>query len=110
MKLFRFTTPFLLFLLLAGSTMLLSPQPVVGGDVIHTTCGIGAFNGSYDGEAMFVISLSGNINGSCHFSLVAGDPVAEPTTMTFPFPTPYGIVSCDAEISPSGRGHMTCHS
>jgi hypothetical protein len=101
---------FLLLLLLMVGSLLVAPQPAVGGDVIHTTCGIGALNGSYNGEAMFVLSSSGNINGFCHFTLTAGEPVAEPIRLTLPFPTPFGLVYCDAEFSPSGHGHMQCHS
>ena len=101
---------FLLLLLLAN--VVLAPQRVRGAaDVVHTTYSVGALGGSYVGDATFVKSSSGNINGFIDLRLVSGTPVVEATDLNIVSPTPFGsLVNCDATFYPSGRAKMLCHS
>src|ERR1051326_5711380 len=79
---------FLLLLLMANVVLVLAPQRLRGAaDVVQTTYSVGTLGGSYDGDATFVMSSSGNINGFIDLWLVAGTPVAEATDRNIVAPT-----------------------
>jgi len=95
-------------LLLANVVLLLAPQRLRGAaEVVQTTYSVGTLGGSYVGDAVFVISSSGNINGFIDLQLVSGTPVVELTDSNIVVPTPFGgLVNCDATFYPSGRAKM----
>ena len=103
---------FLLLLLIANVVLLLAPKRLRGAaDVVQTTYSVGALGGSYVGDATFVKSSSGNINGFINLELVSGTPVVGPTDLNIVSPTPFGIiVDCDGTFYPSGRAKLHCHS
>ena len=55
----------------------------------------------YSGSGTYVISDSGDVNLTCHLTLVSGTPVTEPTRTT------YG--NCETLQVPSGRAELNCH-
>jgi hypothetical protein len=77
-------------------------------NAIHTTFSLGTANGTYVGRAVFVEAGNGSVHGNCHGRLVLGDDVESTTSLSIFIATPYGLLSCDGELTPGGQVNLSC--
>lgn len=75
---------------------------------LQTTFSIGVENGTYAGRAVFVEAGNGSVHVQCHGSLVYGEDVESTTSVSTFIATPYGLLSCDGELTPGGQINLTC--
>src|SRR5262245_54133319 len=75
---------------------------------MQTTFSGGTANGSYVGKALVVDAGPGKARGYGHGSLVSGTDVARATSLRTFIATQYGLLGCDAVLTPGGQINMSC--
>jgi len=68
-------------------------------------CFFSAAGGFYNGPATLVETPSGNVNGQCNATVIAGSPVTSNTKFTAVFGSPFGRVTGRCVLTPSGNGN-----
>jgi hypothetical protein len=96
----------LLAALAAGAILLILPA-IASADarvITQTSCVAYTNAGAnfYSGSGTYVITDTGDVELTCHLTLVYGTPVSEPTKTN-----PYG--PCDILELPSGVATLNCH-
>lgn len=94
-----------MFTVLTGT--LLSPRGEAT-DIIQTTCSVGTENGTYVGRALFIETPNGNLKGFCNGDLVSGSDVETATSLSIFIGTAFGLLVCDATLTPGGRANLNC--
>jgi hypothetical protein len=97
---------FLLAALAAGAILLVIPSMAsADARVIPQTSCVAYANGGanfYSGSGTYVTTDTGDVELTCHLTLVYGNPVSEPTKTNA-----YG--PCDLLQLPSGQAELNCH-
>jgi len=75
-----------------------------------TSCSFPAEGGFYSGPATIVGTSGGNVNIQCNARLDTGTPVDKGTRIELDFSTPFGLMPCDVQLTPSGNGNVSCHA
>jgi hypothetical protein len=86
-----------------------NPQPQPLASFTATGCSLVGYGGTYTGRAALVKTPSGRIHGNCHAKLTSGNPVPETLNTSLMAETPFGLVSCEVLLTPSGGASLTCH-
>ena len=66
--------------------------------------------GLWEGNGTWIQAPSGQVNGSCHASLVSGPGVTSNTHVTFLGGTPFGPEPYTRFLTPSGQAELFAHN
>jgi hypothetical protein len=82
-----------------------------GATVVSGPCFFDNGAGSpWEGNGTWVQTPSGQVNGSCHASLVSGAGVTSNTHVTFIGGTPFGPEPYTGVLTPSGQANFFTHN
>ena len=82
-----------------------------GATVVSGPCFFDNGAGSlYEGNGTWVQTPSGQVNGTCHTSLVSGPGVTSNTSVSFTGGTPFGPEPYTGVLTPSGQANFFTHN
>lgn len=85
-----------------------------GATVLNHPDGLQCFfiaaGGLYNGPATLVATPSGNVNGQCNASVIAGSAVGSNTQFTAVFNSPFGPITGSCVLNKAGNGNCSFHN